>query len=369
MSKSKAGAGPKTKTLPDEQGDSFFSGPDPVTWVHIAGTVHRFELPNDARTIKVGSAGDCAIQVRSAYISKHHCTLERVYDGIRVHDHSKNGTAVAGRKVTEPAEVRAGQTFTAGGGITFLAVNDEMHRVYPLLSDLLGWQTETSLVPPTHGAASPDHVIQLAAGVDHLMIHGDQGCDQERLAHAIHSISPLRRRELVRVTAVPKDRPDQKELLVRAARTTMVLVIDDNTPVMDEAFRSALFSTSYRIRVVVIGSPRRVLAVLGNEHMFRRIDLRPLAYRTDQLEALLDRQLEERGVLLRFAQLSEANRKALLGYAWSKNFDELRLAADRLVAVERFGSLRKAAEALADDRWKVQYWFSTKVGLSLPLKA
>lgn len=365
MSKPKVAAGPKTKTLPDEQSDYFFSGPDPVTWIHIAGTVHQFELPKDAQRITVGSARDCDVVVPSAYISKRHCTLERVFDGVRIHDHSKNGTAADARKLSEPKDVRAGQTFGAGGGITFLAINDEMRRVYPLLSDLLGWQTETSLVPPTLGEASPDYVIQLAAGVDHLMINGAPGCDQQQLASAIHSISPLRKRELVSVSSIPKDRAAQKELLVRATRSTMVLAIDDETPVIDEAFRSALFSMSYRIRVILIASPRQALAVLGDEHSFRRIELRPLAYRTDQIERLFDRQCEEIGSPLRFAHMRDENRKALLGYGWSENLEELRLTARRLAVIARLGSLRGAAVELKEKRWNIQYWFSKQLGLTI----
>ncbi|MBA3463735.1 MAG: FHA domain-containing protein, partial [Deltaproteobacteria bacterium] len=111
MSKSKVTGGPKTKTLPDEQRDYIFSGPDPVTWIHIAGTVHQFELPKETQTITVGSARSCTIHVPSAYMSRLHCTLERVYDGIRIHDHSKNGTGKDERKVSVPTDLRAGQTF------------------------------------------------------------------------------------------------------------------------------------------------------------------------------------------------------------------------------------------------------------------
>jgi len=35
----------KTKTQPESQREGFFEGPDPVTWLHIRGTVHHFELP------------------------------------------------------------------------------------------------------------------------------------------------------------------------------------------------------------------------------------------------------------------------------------------------------------------------------------
>lgn len=166
-------------------------------------------------------------------------------------------------------------------------------------------------MPIDTGWPTPSQVIRLASGNDHLLIAGDRGCDQERLARAIHSISPMRKRDIVWMASVPKERSEQKELLVRASRTTLVLTIDDKMPVMDEAFRTSLFSTSYRIRVLVIASSSRAIEVLGPEHSrMRRIDLRPLAFRSAQLGRLLDLQLEERGSGLRFAQLSEAHRKA-----------------------------------------------------------
>lgn len=366
---SKEGSPPmKTKTLPEERSDGLFQGPDPVTWIHIAGTAHHFELPPNLRRITIGSSSDCDIVVPSEYMSRQHCTIERRFDCIRIHDHSKNGTFVADRRVLEePKDVRPGEMFAAGG-VTFLALNDEMRRAYPILSDILDWELETSLVPIDTGWPTPSQVIRLASGNDHLLIAGDRGCDQERLARAIHSISPMRKRGLVWITSVPKDRGEQKELLVRASRTTLVLTIDDKMPVMDEAFRTSLFSTSYRIRVLVIASSTRAIEVLGPEHSrMRRIDLRPLAFRSAQLGRLLDRQLEARGSGLRFAQLSEANRKALLAYEWRHNFDDLRLAADRLAAIARAGSLRKAAMDLGVDRSTLQHWFTNSLGLSLPL--
>jgi len=380
MSKSSASGPLKTKTLPEDQSDGFFEGPDPVTWIHIAGTVHQFELPKGRKRITVGSSPDCDIVVPSEYISRHHCTLERHFDSIRVVDHSKNGTYVDARRVGESMDIRAGEVFGAGGGISFLALNDEMRRVYPLLCDLLDWETETSLVPPPARWATPAYAIRIASGVDHVMIFGDAGCDQDQLARTIHAISPLRKRELLWVDSIPEDRAAQKKLLVRASRSTMVLTINDEMPIMDEAFRSSLFSTSYRIRVIVIASPRRAQEVLGDHAYMRRIELRPLAFRPEQIPRLLDRQLEQRGSSLRFAQLSEHNRQALLRYQWRRedrrpkhrgewvsNFDELRIAADRLAATSREGSLRKAAEALGEDRWGLQYWTSNIVGLKLPL--
>lgn len=356
----------KTRTVPEDRRDGFFEGPDPVTWLRIPGTVHQFELPKHLALITLGSAPDCDIVVPSEYVSRRHCTIERRFDGIRVHDHSKNGTYVDGRRIGE-RDLRAGDVFGAGGGISFIALDDEMRRVYPQLSDLLDWETETSLVPPPSRFLTPCDVIRLASGIDHLLISGDRGCDQDRLAQAIHAISPLRNRPLVWVDSIPADRGGQKELLVRASRATMVLAIGDDMPVIDETFRSSLFSTSYRIRVIVLAWPTRARAVLGEDYSnMRRIELRPLAYR-EQLGRLLDRQLEQRSSPLRLSHMTEANRKALLRHEWRGNFDDLRRAADRLAAVAREGSLRRAASALGESYSTFQHWFTNMIGLRLPL--
>jgi DNA-binding NtrC family response regulator len=65
--------------------------------------------------------------------------------------------------------------------------------------------------------------------------------------------------------------------------------------------------------------------------------------------------------------MTEANRKALLRHEWRGNFDDLRRAADRLVAVAREGSLRRAASALGESYSTFQHWFTNMIGLTLPL--
>ncbi|MBX3157291.1 MAG: FHA domain-containing protein [Deltaproteobacteria bacterium] len=359
----------KTKTQPDSE-RYFFEGPDPVTWIHIRGTVHHFELPRQLVTITLGSAESCDIVVPSQYVSRHHLTIERRHGGIRIHDHSKNGTYIDARRIGDDRDIRAGQGFSAGAA-SFIALNDEMARQYALLSDLIDWETSTELESQSSRFATPCDAIEIASGVDHLMIAGDVGCGQAQLAEAIHAMSPLRGRPLVRVDSIPVDRGAQKELLARAARATMVLAIGDEMPVMDDAFRSSLFALSYRIRLIVLAWPRRARAVLGEDRSnMQRLDLRPIAYREHvQIERLLDRQLEARGCALRLAHMTETNRSALLRYSWPRNFDDLKLAADRLAAIARAGSLRKAAAALDEHASKVQHWFTNQLGLELPLNA
>jgi len=84
----------KTKTVPEDKRYGLFEGPDPVTWIHIFGTAHRFELPRNVKVITVGSSPECDVVIRSPYISRLHSALERRYDCLRVEDRSKNGTWV-----------------------------------------------------------------------------------------------------------------------------------------------------------------------------------------------------------------------------------------------------------------------------------
>jgi hypothetical protein len=359
----------KTKTLPEHTSDSWFEGPDPVTWIQIFGTAHRYELPRSVKVITVGAAEECDVVIKSPYVSRLHCTLERRYDCLRVEDRSKNGTFVDDRRMKEPKDVRPGETFAVAGGITFLALNDPMHAAYPSLSDVLGWEDRHTVTHLDGRWPTPSDVTVWGAGSDHILITGERGCDQERLIRAIHSISPMRAREIVWVDDVPDDRASQKELLLRASRNTLALNVHDRTPVMDEAFRTSLFSASYRIRVLVCApSMARVLAVLGPDHsLMRRVDLRPLAYRTEQIERLLDRELEARGSMLRVAQLTGKNRDALRSCEWRGNFEDLRVAAERVDALARAGSVRGAASALGVPYSTLQKWLANTVGITLPL--
>jgi hypothetical protein len=82
--------------------------------------------------------------------------------------------------------------------------------------------------------------------------------------------------------AMPTTVPLQRDLLMRAQKSTLVIMIDDEMPAIDASFRSMLFSPAYRIRVLVCArSLDRAQRVLGAENMCQhRIDLRPLAFRS-----------------------------------------------------------------------------------------
>jgi DNA-binding NtrC family response regulator len=96
------------------------------------------------------------------------------------------------------------------------------------------------------------------------------------------------------------------------------------------------------------------------------VGLRPLASRAGEILPLLDCMLAERGARLRESDLNPENQAALQAYAWPDNLVGLRAAADRLEALVRDGSLRKAADSLAMSKSTLHHWIE-RLGLSLPL--
>jgi hypothetical protein len=359
----------KTKTQPEGERDVFFEGPDPITWLHIIGTAHFLAVPRK-KTCTLGSSSKNDIVIKSPYISRRHCTLTRLYDGMRVEDQSKNGTFVDHRRALEETrDVRPGARFNAGG-ITFLALNDAMHAAFPRLSEILDWEDGAAFSSREPAWPTPSGVIVWGSGTDHLLILGPRGCGQDRLTETIHGISPMRDKPVVRVAAVPADRAGQRELLLRAQKSTLVLAIGDDTPTIDSAFASMLFSPSYRIRVLVCApSVDRAADVLGREHAaMRRIELRPLAFRTDQLVRILDTLLAEVGTPLRFEKLTKSNQQALVACEWKRNLDDLHTAAARLAAIHSAGSLRQSVGVLGIKNFNVlQKWFTDTMKLTLPL--
>jgi DNA-binding NtrC family response regulator len=81
---------------------------------------------------------------------------------------------------------------------------------------------------------------------------------------------------------------------------------------------------------------------------------------------LVDEVLRERGSLLRTGDMTAANRDALEGYSWRGNFVELRQVADWLIAVDKTGSIRAAAELLDMPRSTLARRLD-EIGVTLPL--
>lgn len=359
---------PKTRTLPESMRGAFLDGPDVVTALRLFGTRVEFALAREAKVFTIGASPDRDVALPDGYLSRLHCVLERRGPMMRVVDqNSHNGTFFLGRR-EQAFELRPGDLFTAGP-FTFLAVNDEMRAAYPTLVGILGPEEDQYMSPPESAEVSPSAIVVLATAGRNILLTGGPGCGQEELARTIHMISLLRGRDVVVVDRVPADRAGQREILDRASRSTLILKVEADSPVMDPAFTSSVFSTSYRIRVVAIApTVDKANAVLteDNVRQMRSVHLPSLAFRTNLVPPLLDHRLAELASPLRFSEMTLANQDALRAFGWPNNLDDLRLAAQRLHAIATERSLRKAAEVLGLAHSTLHHW-CTQVGVTTPL--
>ena len=359
----------KTKTLADEQRPPSFDGVDVVTAILVYGGDRVLELPRQVKRFVLGAAATCDVVVDSEFLSAHHVVLERRGSKLRVIDQdTKNGTYFAGQRESA-FDVRPGDTFTAGA-TKLLVMNDEMRAAYPTFVELLGGDEELALYTEQF-ESKPRDVIVAAVTTRNLLITGEPGCDHVRLARTIHQVSLLRERAVIELDQLPAptDRLRQREIIEAAARSTLIMKLDDASGSLDSTFVSSLFSTSFRVRLIVCAPSYDVAARVLRETRARelgQITLVPLSRRfRGAMCRLLDRFLAERGAL-RTAHLTGPNQAAIEAYGWPNNFDDLRWVADWLPRVYARTSLRAAATELKVSQSTLHRWL-LKVGLSLPL--
>lgn len=354
----------QTRPLDEARRGAWLEGPDVVTALRVYGGDVELALP-PAMTFTLGASRRCDLALPGRDLSALHLAFVRAGTRLLVHDqHSTNGVYLGGRRV-ETADLYPGDLLTAAP-VTFLALNDEMRAQRPGIADIVG----------TGATPAPDELlVEAVTGADHLLLTGETGCDLDRLARAIHAVSRRRGRALVELTELPVDRGGQRELLRRAARSTLLVRLDLMKAPLDATFASMALSPEHHLRVIAVAptqsAARRQLSREGTARL-RHIWIRPLRMRAD-VPALLDRLLVERGATFRLADLTPQNRDALGGYDWRDNFLGLRLAADRLTAIGRVSgwqamSWQERSAAVGMPKTTLFEWF-TGLGLTSPLVA
>jgi hypothetical protein len=336
----------RTKPLDEAQRGPWFEGPDVVTALRVYDDDLEYALPLDM-TFTLGASGHCDVPVRERDLSALHCSFVRTGTRLRVHDqHSTNGLYVGDRRV-DVIDLYPGDTLTAAP-LTFIAMNEEMRAQRPVIADIVG----------TGSTPTPDRIlIDAVKRSHHLLLTGETGCDLDRLARAIHAVSLRRARAIVEVAELPADRGAQREILRRAARSSLFLRLDLIKASLDPAFCSMALSPEHHIRVIAVaatvGAARRSFASEQLE-LFGRIGVRPLRTRAGEIPALLDRLLAERGAAFRLADLTPTNREVLCNHDWRDNFIGLRIAADRLAAISRVRD------------WEAMNWTERSTALAVP---
>lgn len=355
----------RTRPLDETQRDAWFDGPDVVTALRIYDGDVEHELPREPM-VTLGASRRCDVHVPDRGLSAVHCLLERKGGRLRVHDqHSTNGVFFGGRRV-ETCNVYPGDTFTLAP-VTFVAMNEEMRAHRPIIAEVVG----------TGFSPSPDRVLVDAVKcAQPLLLTAEAGCDTDRLARAIHAVSLRRSRPLVEISEVPEDRARQREILQRAARSSLVIDLYRIEAPLDPAFCSMVFSRDHHVRVIVLApsrdTARRLLAIEAPEHM-QHIWIRPLGMRPGDIPDLLDRMLAERASPRRLSDLTPHNRDAMCAWEWRDNLAGLRAAADRLAAIARVPGWngldwRERAAATSIPKSTLHDWFTT-LHLTSPLFA
>jgi len=363
-----ATAPPRTKTLPDHMRGPWTQGPETVTALAVDGEDRIYDLPRTQPVITVGSQSDQDVVLASPYVSRRHCTIQR--RGLRsyvVDAGSKNGIVVRDRVETE-FEIKPGDRFRLGGRLSIVALNDAMRTQLPIVGQLVCREAERA-EKGSQDRPSPIDMLAIALDVAPVLITGEAGCDHDRLARALHAISPRRVFDLVTLTTVPDDRKGQRTIIDAASRSSLILQVTDDMKPLDQAFVAMLFDRSYNVRVIAVAPTKeRAAEVLGAEIAKRMTEvyLRSIAFRPSVILWLLDDALRSRGASLCTADMTAANRHALENYDWRGNFTELRQVADWLITVEKCGSLRAAAEQLNVPRTTLARTLAN-IGVTVPL--
>ncbi len=349
----------ETETLPEMQRTAIAASADPITALRIVGREVEYPLLAGHAIFTLGSLPSCDLHIESKHISGFHCSLQRKGQRLRVTDQqSHNGTYFGGRR-EQSFDIGPGDMFTVAS-TTLVALNEEMRQVRPTLIEILGGDRR----------AAVDELVFSSGRGQHLILLGEEGCEQGRLARAIHQASPRRYRPLLELSEVPSERAAQRAILDGAHNGGLLLSLKERTAPPDDAFRSMLLSADFRVRLYVAAPSLAVaVAVFGFDAITRMIQvpLRPLRERAGDLPWLLDRIFHERQVKLRTADLRLVNQRALEDHGWPQNFRELREAAHRLIALSAHETVAKAAEALEMPRTTLLYWVEEKMRFELPL--
>jgi FHA domain len=348
----------ETHTLPEQQ-RLMAAGSDLIIALRVMGRDTEYSLPAEKSCFSLGSSVGCDLPLPSEYVSNLHCVLNRRGRRLRIIDqHSHNGTFFSGRR-EDTFDIGPGDTFTVASIVLF-ALDHEMQSARPIVAEIVG----------SDYAAAIDELLVMVMKGQNLLFLGESGSDQARLTQAIHQASPRRHAAIVEVSEFPQDRHAQRGILDRARDGSVLLHLNEHTDAPDEAFRSMLLSSDFRLRLYVSASSvKAAVNCLGLEAVSRmaQIRLRPLRERSGELPTLLDRMLVERRATFRAAEISAANEHRLMTYGWPQNFHEFREAVDKLIVLATHESLGKAAAALDMPRTTLQYWVEERMRLELPL--
>lgn len=236
------------------------------------------------RPARVGRDPSVEIQLPDSQASREHAEIAPGSSAFVVTDrNSRNGTWVAGTRVTAPASpLAAGQTLRVGRSLLLASADVAAHRA-PVIDELPGVIGGAGLLDVVRA------VQQVAPTPTPVLIEGETGVGKERVCAALHALSG-RRGQLIAVNcaALPRELVES-ELFGHAkgafsgsdkTRRGLFKSADGGTLFLDEIAELPLESQAKLLRVLETGEVRAV-----GEDVDQRVDVRVVAATNANLEA------------------------------------------------------------------------------------
>jgi DNA-binding NtrC family response regulator len=353
--------------------------------------------------LRIGRGSVNDVVISHATVSRQHCVLN-LGPEITVVDApgSTSGVRVRGQRIVpgEPAAIEIGEAFALGDVLAIVqhrvdaetAAQSEIRADTATLAARLG----DTVIRDPQMVQLYELVARLAPGAIHVLVHGETGVGKERVAEALHRLSPRADKPLLRLNCASFTGPlleselfgHEKGAFTGAvvAKPGLIESANGGTVLLDEVAEMPLETQARLLRVIEDRSVLRVGAVrprtvdvrfVSATHRDLRERVATGAFRQDlyfrlngavlEVPPLRDRPTEVEPLIERFARAAgrslddfdSAARSVLLRYGWPGNVRELRNVVERallLAGSSRINpehlprELRDHAAAPASDR-------------------
>jgi hypothetical protein len=340
----------------------YQAGPDLITALGIVGTGVYLPMLAAQTSFTLGRAETCCLRVDQQYLAPMHARIERIVGspgGIHVMNVSsgKNDIVFNGEIAKSRFMMDAADWFEIGES-KYFALSEEMRLARPPIVEILGIR-QYSLI---------DDLLIAAAkhSSHHILLIGEQGCDQVRLGSLIHYMSH-RRRGLFHAVPEPSRLDSAMRQVIRDTGNGTLLIPLYKKGRLDERFVAMVTDPAMKRRLVICAPSRKKIDASFPVTVTNRateITIPPLRARKAEISELLDQWFIEDASPLRFRALRPAVRERLLAYDWPRNLQELRETADYLEELVQYRSARQATTSSSITRSTLRGWLR-RLDLSL----
>jgi len=328
---------PVTDPVPPDQRPHLLA-PGSVIALRVVGLNLEIALPADRPVFTIGSkTGAVDVVVPLSQISRLQAVAQRDGTWLTLRDQgSTNGQYLNGRP--EPTiHVAAGQVFR-WANLDIVALDDHLRDLRVRLAWFLGFDDHQRV----------DAALTIAARGGPLFLAARRTCQPAALARAIHKASG-RRAEPFRVIEASEGlrQTDVRTVFAQASRGTVFLdlaAVDGEVPAY---LAKWLFGADYGVRPVLTAPSHELARKQLQQYaaQLETIEVPSIATRRSDAPRLLDGLLAELGTSRRIIELGRDRIPALGAFDWPEDIDQLRRAAERILAYLDHGRSVAAAAA------------------------